>query len=92
MFVRQLSEPRKKNYSLYLFIYLFIIYMSKVYDKIEWDFLKALMWNLGFDDRWIQLILCNYKWSTKSTYFTDKRYQRRGSIISLPFYSMCGGP
>jgi hypothetical protein len=50
IFVRQLSEPHKKNYSLYLFIIYIYIYMSKAYDKIEWDFLEVLMRNLGFDD------------------------------------------
>jgi hypothetical protein len=31
--------------------------MSKAYDWIEWDFLEAIMVKLGFDSRWIQLIM-----------------------------------
>lgn len=31
--------------------------MSKVYDKVEWDFLKAMMGRLGFNRGWIELIM-----------------------------------
>lgn len=31
--------------------------MSKAYDRIEWDFLRALLCKVGFDDWWVQLIL-----------------------------------
>ena len=30
--------------------------MSKAYDHIEWDFLKAIMSKMGFASRWIELI------------------------------------
>ena len=31
--------------------------MSKAYDKVEWNFLEAVMRRLGFDDRWVSLIM-----------------------------------
>jgi hypothetical protein len=40
--------------------------MSKAYDKINWDFLRAIMGAFGFDPSWIQWILN----LTSSTFFS----------------------
>jgi hypothetical protein len=31
--------------------------MSKAYDRIEWDFLRKMMIQLGFQERWVRLIM-----------------------------------
>lgn len=31
--------------------------ISKAYDRVEWSFLKEIMLKLGFDPKWINLIL-----------------------------------
>lgn len=31
--------------------------MSKVYDRVEWDFLKDMLHCLGFDRSWIDLVM-----------------------------------
>jgi hypothetical protein len=33
------------------------LYMCKAHDRVEWDFLESMMWKLGFDGRWIQLVM-----------------------------------
>ena len=31
--------------------------MNKVYDKVEWEFLEAIMGKMNFSERWIKLIM-----------------------------------
>ncbi|XP_040994374.1 uncharacterized protein LOC121240922 [Juglans microcarpa x Juglans regia] len=39
--------------------------MSKVYDRIEWPFVKAIMKKLGFCDAWIELVMSYLIGNTK---------------------------
>ena len=31
--------------------------ISKAYDRVEWSFLQGIMQKLGFDPRWVKLIM-----------------------------------
>ncbi|KAB2632574.1 hypothetical protein D8674_028821 [Pyrus ussuriensis x Pyrus communis] len=35
--------------------------MNKAYDRVEWDFLEAIMEHLGFHRRWINMVICCVK-------------------------------
>lgn len=32
--------------------------MTKVYNRVEWDFSEALMCKMGFHNNWIQSVMC----------------------------------
>ena len=31
--------------------------MSNAYDRVEWNFLEGIMWKMGFNEGWINLIM-----------------------------------
>lgn len=31
--------------------------MSKLYDPVEWDFVRALLLKLGFAEKWVQMMM-----------------------------------
>ena len=33
------------------------VYMAKAYDRVEWAFLESIMLRMGFDVKWVQLII-----------------------------------
>ncbi|CAH9135001.1 unnamed protein product, partial [Cuscuta epithymum] len=43
--------------------------MSKAYDRIEWNFLEAVLARLGFDGRWVSMIMQSVKTVTYSIPF-----------------------
>jgi hypothetical protein len=50
--------------------------MSKAYDRLEWDFLEAMLWKLGFAPRWIYLLMTCVHTVTYSILINGQPYGR----------------
>ena len=73
--------------------------MSKVYDRIEWAFLEAMLLRLGFDAKWVTLImLCVF--TVRNHVIRDEKEigpiiptkaSTRGPYDAVFIHSLCGG-
>lgn len=45
--------------------------MHKAYDKVEWLFLEKIMTKLGFDHRWIKVVMACITFVRYNVYFNS---------------------
>lgn len=71
--------------------------MSKAYDRVEWAFMEVMMRKLGFEERWIRLMLMCVKTVSYSVLIngepkgniTQTRGLRQGDPILLYLFLLC---
>ena len=71
--------------------------VSKVYDRVEWAFLKGFMTKLGFPEMWIERVMCCVSTPSFSIRINGKSYGniilsrglRQGDLLSPYLFLLC---